>query len=101
MRRLLTISAALSAAIAPLATGMLVRGFFVSDGWNSPFYTPAARTLDVRSIYPVDGWLLFVRQTAQMPQWYEPQSRPSVVGTWVHEPEPPKPLKSFPPRTYA
>jgi hypothetical protein len=58
LRRLITIIAAGSAVIALFSTVMWVRGFFVSDIWVSHLFTPAARTLDSRSVEVSGGWVM-------------------------------------------
>src|SRR5882724_12661768 len=89
MRRLFTISAALSAVILVLSTLMWVRGFFASDVWASHLYTPSARLLDSRSIEVSNGWLFIVRSTTLMPPGVAPQPPPPVDSTWIYGAGPP------------
>ena len=88
MRRVLAISAGISAVIGLVAAGMWVRGFFVADQWTSYLYTPEGRSLESHNIVAAEGWLISTRSTVIMPPG-APIATQHMDGSWAQQSWPP------------
>ena len=84
MRRLLAITAILSAALALAALALWLRAFFASDFWCSQRYTASASSLESHYIIATDGWIVRMKDATVLPSGAVPQSPRPMDGSWFH-----------------
>lgn len=96
-RRLFTLVAVGSTAVALLATVLWIRGRFVADVWTSQRYNPAVGSLDSLQVNARNGWLTVSRTIMVLPEGI---SWTATDRTWVYEAGPHRPPEWPPPDAY-